>query len=122
MATSVSIAATPLPAERFYRTSLFFLVLTAVCTLSTTGKLDPITTVLAPSLILYKGFRWWRGFPPELRQVTATRFVLVYLLLLPVDALFVSRFLSRGISDPVLYAIVLSAVHFLLFVTIIQLY
>ncbi len=122
MATSLSIPATPLPAERFYRTSLFFLVLTAVCTLSTTGKLDPLTTVLAPSLILYKGFRWWRGFPAELRQVTATRFVLAYLFLLPVDALFVSRFLSRGISDPVLYAIVLSAVHFLLFVTIIRLY
>ena len=46
--------------------------------------------------------------------------VLGYLFLLPVDALFVSR--SRGVSDPALYAIVLSAVHFLLFVTIIRLY
>ena len=122
MATSVSIPAAPLPAERFYRTSLFFLVLTAVSTITATGKLDPVTTILAPSVILYKGFRWWRGFPAELRQVTATRFVLAYLFLLPVDALFVSRFLSRGISDPVLYAIVLSAVHFLLFVTIVRLY
>jgi transglutaminase-like putative cysteine protease len=122
MTTPVSIPASPLPAERFYRTSLFFLVLTAVVTLSATGKLDPLTTILAPSVILYKGFRWWRGFPAELRQVAATRFVLAYLFLLPVDALFVSRFLSRGISDPVLYAIVLSAVHFLLFVTIVRLY
>jgi transglutaminase-like putative cysteine protease len=122
MATSVSTPTSPLPAERFYRTSLFFLVLTAVSTLSATGKLDPITTVLAPSLILYKGFRWWRGFPTELRQITATRLVLAYVFLLPVDALFVSRFLSRGIADPVLYAIVLAAVHFLLFVTVIRLY
>ena len=97
-------------------------MLTAVTTLSATGKLDPLTTILAPSLILYKGFRWWRGFPAELRQVTATRFVLIYLFILPVDALFVSRLLSRGISDPGMYAIVLAAVHFLLFVTIIRLY
>lgn len=122
MASSATISAPPLPAERFYRTALFFLVLTAVSTLSVTGKLDPLTTVLAPSLILYKGFRWWRGFPAELRQTTATRCVVVYLFLLPVDALFVSRFLSRGISDPILYGIVLASVHFLLFVTIVRLY
>ncbi len=122
MATSVSIPASQLPAERFYRTALFFLVLTAVTTLSATGKLDPITTTLAPALILYKGFRWWRGFPAELPTIAATRLVVAYLFLLPIDALFVSRFLARGITDPTLYAVVLAAVHFLLFVTIIRLY
>ena len=122
MASTVSISASPLPAERFYRTSLYFLVLTAVSTICATGKLDPLTTILAPSLVLYKGFRWWRGFSAELRQVTATRIVLAYLFLLPVDAFVVFRFLSHGISDPVLYAIVLAAVHFLLFVTILRLY
>jgi hypothetical protein len=122
MATSVSISAARVPAERFYRTSLFLLVLTAVTTLSATGKLDPITTIVAPALVLYKGFRWWRGFPAELQHAAATRIVLGYLFLLPVDALFVSRLLSRGVSDPVLYAVVLATVHFLLFVTIIRLY
>jgi hypothetical protein len=49
MATTVVNQALPLPAERFFRTSLFFLVLTSVSTLSVTGKLDPITTILAPA-------------------------------------------------------------------------
>jgi protein-glutamine gamma-glutamyltransferase len=122
MATAVANPAPPLPAERFFRTALFFLVLTSVSTLSVTGKLDPFTTILGPALILYKGFRWWRGFPAELKQSTATRLVLGYLFLFPVDALFVSRQLATGIPDPALYAIVLAAVHFLIFVTIIRLY
>ena len=117
-----SIVTIPLPAERFFRISLFFVVLISVTTLSITGKLDPITTVLAPALVLYKGFRWWRGFPTELKSTTATRLVLGYLLLFPVDALFVSRQLAAGIPDPALYAIVLAAVHFLIFVTIVRLY
>ena len=117
-----SIVSTPLPAERFFRISLFFLVLTSVSTLSITGKLDPLTTVLGPGLVLYKGFRWWRGFPTELKPSTATRLVVGYLMLFPVDALFVSRQLAAGIPDPALYAIVLAAVHFLIFVTIVRLY
>ncbi len=122
MATSLATPASSLPAERFFRTALFFLVLTSVTTLISTGKLDPLTTILAPALILYKGFRWWRGFSAELRPTTATRLVLCYLFFLPIDALFVSPNLARGISDPTLYAIVLSAVHFLIFVTIVRLY
>ena len=43
-----SIVTIPLPAERFFRISLFFVVLISVATLSITGKLDPITTVLLP--------------------------------------------------------------------------
>lgn len=122
MATSVAIPSSTLPAERFFRTSLFLLVLTSVSTLSITGKLDPFTTILGPALILYKGFRWWRGFPVELKPHIATRMVIGYLFLFPVDALFVSRQLATGIPDPALYAIVLASVHFLIFVTIIRLY
>jgi protein-glutamine gamma-glutamyltransferase len=122
VATSVANPVSSLPAERFFRTSLFFLVLTSVTTLVATGKLDPLTTILAPALILYKGFRWWRGFAVELRPFIATRMVIGYLFFLPVDALFVSPGLARGISDPTLYAIVLAAVHFLIFVTIVRLY
>ncbi|HEY4979578.1 MAG TPA: DUF3488 and transglutaminase-like domain-containing protein [Candidatus Acidoferrum sp.] len=122
MATSLATPASSLPAERFFRTALFLLVLTSVTTLVSTGKLDPLTTILAPALILYKGFRWWRGFPPELRPSTATRVVLGYLFFLPIDALFISPNLARGISDPTLYAIVVAAVHFLILVTIVRLY
>ena len=74
---AASSPAVILPAENFYRTSLLLLVLTAVATLCATGKLDPVTTILAPAAVLYKGFRWWRNYPAELRQSTATRLVLV---------------------------------------------
>src|ERR1700758_606281 len=94
MASSIATPVSSLPADRFYRTALFFLVLTSVVTLVSTGKLDLLTTFLAPGLILYKGVRWWQGKPPELRQVTATRLVVAYLFVFPVDALFISRALS----------------------------
>jgi len=122
VSATVAIPAPPLPAERFFRSALFFLVLTSVSTLSVTGKLDPVTAILGPALILYKGFRWLRGFPTELKPVLATRLVIGYLLLFPLDALFVSRQLAAGIPDPGLYSIVLAAVHFLIFVTIVRLY
>jgi protein-glutamine gamma-glutamyltransferase len=122
MASTVTTPAQPLPAEQFFRAAVFFLVLTAVLTLVSTGKLDLATTLAAPLAILFKGFRWWRGHAPELKQTTATRLVLAYLLLFPVDALFVSRNLASGTSNSALYAALLAAVHFLLFVTIVRLY
>ena len=121
MASSATTLA-PLPAERFYRTALFFLVLDSVVTLVSTGKLDPFTTVLVPAIILYKGFRWWRGYPAEMRQSVATRIVLAYVFVLPFDALFVSRGLASNSSNPALYSALLASVHFLLIVTIVRLY
>jgi len=122
MASSITTPAQPLPAEQFFRASIFFLVLTASLTLVSTGKLDLATTLLAPFAILYKGFRWWRGHGPELKQATATRLVLAYLFLFPIDALFISRNLASGTSNSALYAALLAAVHFLLFVTVLRLY
>jgi hypothetical protein len=122
MATPATTLAPSQPAERFYRTALFFLVLTSVVTLVSTGKLDPFTTVLAPAIILYKGFRWWRGYPAEMRQSVATRIVLAYVFVLPFDAFFVSRSLASNSSNPALYAALLASVHFLLLVTIVRLY
>jgi transglutaminase-like putative cysteine protease len=122
MASSIAAPTSSLPADRFYRTALFFLALTSVMTLVGTGKLDLITTIVAPALVLYKGIRWWRGKPPELRQTVATRLVLVYLFVFPVDILFVSRAMAAGSVNPGLYAALLGAVHFLLFVTIVRLY
>ena len=122
MASTIATPANSLPADRFYRTALFFLVLTSVVTLVITGKLDPFTAVVAPTLVLYKGFRWWRGRPAELKQTTATRLVLAYVLVFPVDLMFFSRAMAGDSTNPGLYAALLAAVHFLLFVTMVRLY
>jgi protein-glutamine gamma-glutamyltransferase len=122
MASSATTRPQELPAEPFFRASLFFLVLTAVLTLVSTGKLDLFTTILAPVAVLYKGFRWWKGYGPELRQSTATRLVLAFLFVFPLDALFISRNLVAGTVNVGLYAALLGAVHFLLIVTVLRLY
>jgi transglutaminase-like putative cysteine protease len=123
MAASASITSVPaLPAERFFRTSLFLLMTTAVATLVSTGKLDLITMIVAPSAVLYKGVRWWRRCPAEIPQRVATRLVVAYLLVFPVDVVFLSRSFVSASSNPALYAALLGAIHFLLFVMLIRLY
>jgi protein-glutamine gamma-glutamyltransferase len=122
MASTYATPSLLLPADRFYRVALFGLVLTAVAALISTGKLDLFTCVLAPAAILYKGFRWARGHTAEWSQAMATRLVVGYLLFLPVDALLISRSLAAGSTNPSLFAALLAAVHFLLFVTIVRLY
>lgn len=122
MASSLITPAITLPADRFYRTALYLLVLTSTFTLVCTGKLDPLTTILAPAAILYKGFRWWRGYPAEWKASLATRLVVAYIFFFPLDALFFSRSLSPNTANPALYAVLLASVHFLLFVTIVRLY
>ena len=122
MAFSIAMPSHALPADRFYRTALFFLVLTSVMTMVATGKLDLFTTIVAPSLVLYKGLRWWQGKPPEMRQSVATRLVVAYLFVFPVDIFFVSRLFAGDAPDSALYAALLAAVHFLLFVTLVRFY
>jgi protein-glutamine gamma-glutamyltransferase len=122
MASLTATQSSSLPADRFFRTALFFLVLTSVMTLVGTGKLDLLTTILAPALVLYKGVRLWRGHRSELRQPFATRLVVLYVLVFPLDLLFVSRALTGDAPNPALYAALLAVVHFLLFVTIVRFY
>ncbi len=123
MAASIATPRDPaLPAERFFRTSLSLLMLTSTVTLVSTGKLDIITSFAAPLVVLYKGFRWWHGRPAELSHRAATWCVLVYLAFFPVDALFLSRFTVGNSSNPALFAALLGAVHFLIFVTIVRFY
>jgi len=123
MAASISTASDPaLPAERFFRTSLSLLMLTSTVTLVSTGKLDVITSFAAPLIVLYKGFRWWHGRPAELSHRAATWCVIAYLAFFPVDALFLSRFSVGNSSNPPLFAALLAAVHFLIFVSIVRLY
>ena len=122
MASTVATPASHLPADRFYRTALFFLVLTSVITLVATGKLDLFTTIAAPVFVLYKGLRWWRGFPAELPHAIATRLVVIYLVFFPVDAIFLSRSFAAASANPNLYSTLVASVHFLLFVTVVRLY
>jgi len=95
---------------------------TAIATLVSTGKLDLITMIVAPSAVLYKGVRWWRRCPAEIPQRFATRLVVAYLLVFPLDVLFLSRSFVSASPNPALYAALLGAVHFLLFVMLIRLY
>jgi transglutaminase-like putative cysteine protease len=121
-ASSSATSVATLPAERFFRTSLFLLMATAVATLVSTGKLDLITMIVAPSAVLYKGVRWWRRCPAEIPQRMATRLVVAYLLVFPLDVLFLSRSFVSASPNPALYAALLGSVHFLLFVMLIRLY
>jgi transglutaminase-like putative cysteine protease len=121
-AASAFTGASPLPAERFFRTSLFFLVLASAATLIGTGKLDPFTSVVVPAALLYKGYRWWRGHPAELKHRTATWLVTAYLGFFPLDVFLLSRIFAAGSANPALYSALLGAVHFLLYILLIRLY
>lgn len=113
---------TALPAERFFRTSLSLLMLTSTLTLVSTGKLDIITSFAAPLVVVYKGFRWWHGRPAELSHRAATWCVLAYLAFFPLDAAVLSRFSVGNSPNPPLFATLLAAVHFLIFVSIVRFY
>ncbi|HLZ11752.1 MAG TPA: DUF3488 and transglutaminase-like domain-containing protein [Candidatus Acidoferrum sp.] len=117
--TAVSLQ---LPAERFFRASLFLLLLTgAVCVVST-GKLDILTSILVIAGLLYKGHRWWNQSPPELSTRAATWLVTGYLGFFPIDIFVFSRIYSANSTNPVLYATLFAAVHFLFFITLVRLY
>jgi len=123
MASSTSLPVNaPLPAERFFRTSLFLLLFTAILTLIGTGKIDIFTSVVAMMALLYRVRRWWYGHEPELKARTATILVLGYLLFFPVDMFFLSRSLAANSPNPPLYAALISSVHFLLFILLVRLY
>src|SRR5713226_8111865 len=124
MAASATLPAKlpALPAERFFRASMFFLILTSLGTLVSTGKLDLLTCVLAPLAMAYKGVRLWRGQPAELSHTRATWLVIGYLGFFPLDVLFFSRALVVNSTNPALLAALLGAVHFLVFVMLARLY
>jgi hypothetical protein len=111
-----------LPAERFFRGSLLFLIFSSIATLIATGKLDTPTCVLASAAILFKGYRWLFHKPTEMTQRAATLLVLAYLAFFPFDVFFFSRALAASSANPALYAALLGAVHFLLFVMLVRLY
>jgi len=123
MASTARISAPPLPAvQRYFEVSLFLLVSTGILAVITTGKLDPVTTILAPLALIYKFIRIWRGRGPELSVRVATGLVLAYFLFFPFDLWVISRNLSVGAPNPTLYAALLSAIHLMLFATLVRLF
>jgi protein-glutamine gamma-glutamyltransferase len=123
MASAAAPSRVPtLPAERFFRGSLLLLTLSSVAAVIATGKLDILTCVFAPATIVLKGFRWLIRKPPELSQRTATILVVCYLGIFPADVFLFSRAVAATSANPALYATLLGAVHFLLFVMVVRLY
>lgn len=123
MASATSPNVPPLPAvQRYFEVSLFFLVTTGVLAIVSTGKLDPLSTFVPAGAVAYKAFRLWRGHPAELSARVATWLVLGYFLFFPLDLWFLSRNLAEGAPNPALYAGLLSAIHLLLFATMVRLY
>ncbi|HLZ91749.1 MAG TPA: DUF3488 and transglutaminase-like domain-containing protein [Candidatus Acidoferrum sp.] len=111
-----------LPAERFFRASLFFLILTSIATLVSTGKIDLLTCALAPLAMLYKGLGLWRGHAAELSHNKATWLVIGYVAFFPLDIFVLSRAFVASSTNPALLAALLAAVHFLVFVMLVRLY
>jgi protein-glutamine gamma-glutamyltransferase len=112
-----------LPAVQcYFQVSLFLLVSTGILAIVSTGKLDLVSTLIPPVALVYKGVRMMRGRGPELSTRFATWFVLAYFLFFPVDLWGLSRNLAEGAPNPPLYAALLSAIHLLLFATLIRLY
>ncbi len=112
-----------LPAvERYFEVSLYLLVAIGVLAIVSTGKLDVFSTVAPAAALLYKGIRVRRGLGPELSSRAATWCVLGYFLFFPLDLWVLSRGLAAGAPNPPLYAALLSAIHLVIFATVIRLY
>ena len=123
MASAARPIAPSLPAlERYFEVSLFLLVSTGVLAIVSTGKLDPFSTLAPAAALVYKGIRVWRGRGPELTPRVATWLVLAYFLFFPLDLWVLSRNLAEGAPNPPLYAALLSAIHLLLFATLVRMY
>jgi protein-glutamine gamma-glutamyltransferase len=123
MASTARISAPPLPAvQRYFEVSLFLLVSTGILAVISTGKLDPLSTIIPLIALVYKFIRAWRGRGPELSVRVATGLVLAYFLFFPIDLWVISRNLSAGAPNPALYAALLSAIHLMLFATLVRLF
>src|ERR1019366_10002440 len=112
-----------LPAvQRYFEVSLYLLVSTRMLSILWTGKLDLFSTAVVSALLAWKGLRIWRERGPELSVRLATGLVLAYFLFFPADLWLFSRSMAADAPNPPLYAALLSAIHLLLFATIVRLY
>ena len=108
--------------NRFFETSLFLLLLTGVLTVIGTGKLDPVSSLVALTILMVKGWRWRRHLPAELSESTARRLTIGYLLFFPIDFFFISMALAEGSQSVPLFAALLAVIHLLLFTMLVRLY
>lgn len=123
MSSTARIGTSPVPAvQRYFEVSLYLLASTGVLAIVLTGKIDPLSTILAPVAVVYKGTRIWRKRGPEISVRVATWLVLVYFLFFPADLWVFSRNLAQGAPNPVMYGALLAAIHLLLFATIVRMY
>lgn len=108
--------------RRYFEASLFLLLATGVATLVSTGKLDLVSAVVPPVALAYKALRYLHGKGPELSHRAATWLTVAYLVFFPFDLLVISRTLSAGSPNPLLFAALLAAIHLMLFALIVRLY
>jgi len=121
------IPAEPIPVHlsairRHFEISLYFLLLTGVLTLVSTGKMDLLTILALPAAMLFKGYRWWHGKGPEFSNRLATWLTVAYFVFFPFDLWIISRMLAAGSQNPSLYAALLATIHLMLFATVVRLY
>ncbi len=107
---------------RYFAISLYLLIATSVVTLVSTGKLDPLSTIVPPVALALKAIRWWRGDPPELSHRAATFMTIAYFLFFPFDLWLFSRALAEGAPNPALYAALLASIHLMLFAMVVRLF
>ena len=123
MASAAHTTAPPLPAvQRYFEVSLFLLVATGVLAIVSTGKLDIISVLIPSVALIYKGIRMQRGRGPEITPRLATWLVIGYFLFFPLDLWVLSRGLAESAPNPPLYAALLSAIHLIIFATLVRLF
>jgi transglutaminase-like putative cysteine protease len=108
--------------RRHFEISLYFLLLTGVLTLVSTGKLDLFTMFMLPAAMLFKGYRWWHEKGPEISNRVATWLTVAYFIFFPFDLWVISRMLASSAQNPSLFAALLATVHLMLFATVVRLY
>ncbi|HKO04035.1 MAG TPA: DUF3488 and transglutaminase-like domain-containing protein, partial [Candidatus Acidoferrales bacterium] len=123
MATAVPAPRASLSAlTRYSELSLYLLLVNGVASLVWTGKLDPITAVLAPLALAFKGWRYAMGKSAELSQRQATWLVAGYIFFFPFDLLVLSRAFVAGTPNLWLYAALHASIHLMLFVMMMRLF
>ena len=110
------------PLKRHFEISLYFLLLTGVLTLGSTGKLDPVSVLVPPAALLFKGYRWWRGKGPEISNRLGGWITIAYFIFFPFDLWIISRALAADTQNPGLFGALLATIHLMLFAIIVRLY
>ena len=108
--------------RRHFEISLYFLLLTGVLTLGSTGKLDLVSILLPPLALLFKGYRWWRGMGPEISNRVGGWITIGYFVFFPFDLWIISRALAADTQNPGLYGALLATIHLMLFAIVVRLY